>query len=481
MSLGLLQGIITARLLHRDLKGAYLALDTSFRIMPTAIPREILRVFCKERPLAEKYKVFMMACRSRNVPYSSILQDVLEDILTETYNTPYNQEQVEKRIDHIGAALKAILAYVAVGGKLDEGHVNGVLSLLKRLMRRLPPGDVDIDPDWKQFNDEVFHSADLMLDSLLAFIDKSALTAHHGLMSLAPQTGNYDFVLQTLEKLKSRGRTPNYKTYRLIVRLAGACHDVTALKSAWEMLVKDSEASKRTFDLQDRKALIDAVVSLGGSTAAVDFMQAEARRLKWDPVVLSEPKRYEASEPKSVPFSDMSIRLRETIRAALNVPEDYFTSLDGFYSHPMSTSIDNTSDLGSKDELRQIYDLVTADPSLPQSGFVKLSPGTGDPGNVTYDGIPLGELRFENWVTITELLALAERHSLLKDKIIEQAIEENVPVSEVSLYRLKEANGVTEEGTSIGLDPALGSNTNSPCFKSGEELREYVYHLRGLQ
>jgi hypothetical protein len=105
----------------------------------------------------------------------------------------------------------------------------------------------------------------------------------------------------------------------------------------------------------------------------------------------------------------------------------------------------------------------------------------GDRGNVAYDGIPLGELRFENWVAITELLALAECHLLLKDEIIEQAIQQNVSVGQVSSSRLKEAASFTEEGTSIDGDTAPGPSTNSPRRKSGEELREYVYRIRGLQ
>jgi tetratricopeptide (TPR) repeat protein len=60
----LLQGIIIARLLHGDWQGAYLALDTVFRVHPTHAPDYICQSFLDHRPLDEALKVLELYCRS---------------------------------------------------------------------------------------------------------------------------------------------------------------------------------------------------------------------------------------------------------------------------------------------------------------------------------------------------------------------------------------------------------------------------------
>jgi hypothetical protein len=481
MSMGLLQGIIVARLLHGDLKNAYHALDAALRIMPTQVPSHIFHIFCNERPLAEKYKVFLIACRSRIPLYPGTLQRILQATHPRYLQGQFDEAYIQKRVRAIKASLKVVLAYTAAGGKLDEGHLNKIITEMTLLIRSPPRGDIkgNVEPGWRQFNQEVARHAEQLLKTFLPFVVSKVLVAHHGLIVLAGKSRDADLLCRTVANLQHRGLRPNEKTYRLILRAAGECGDTNRMKSAWEMLVRDAEEKNRSLEPADQAALVEAT-SYSRCIAAAEFLQEEAGRLQWDlqaeATPLPENVPAESTVVPSVDFSQMASLFSKELDEVYNFPADYFTSDKAFYSHRLDTSYDLELSLGPRNVLRKIYDEVSTDPNQPSNSL------DGEANPERSSNVPLDQLRFEHWVSITELLALAKRETLLKDKIIDEAIEKNLPVSQIrNAQRAQGQFGspVNDDSRSTS-EQSPGTEAVSVSSRTSEELREYVYRLRGI-
>jgi len=127
-----------------------------------------------------------------------------------------------------------------------------------------------------------------------------------------------------------------------------------------------------------------------------------------------------------------------------------------------NSDLSGQSPLGQdKSQLRNIYDKLTLDTSQsPVSAEDSPSPAKSDSS--------LGELRFDNWVAITELLALAEEHEARKEKMISKAIELNVPVTEVQKRK--------EFQVQSGESP--GEEKQAP--KKMVDLTERILRVRGF-
>jgi hypothetical protein len=482
MSMGLLQGIIVARLLHGDLENAYHALDAALRIMPTQVPSHIFQIFCDERPLAEKYKVFLVACRSRIPLYPGTLQRILQATHPGYLRGDFDERHIQKRVKAIKASLKAVLAYAGAGGKLDEGHLNNIITAMTLLIPSPPRcnAEGEVEPGWKQFNQEIGRHAERLLETFLPFVVSKVLVAHHGLIVLAGKAKDADLLSRTVANLHHRGRRPNEKTYRLILRAAGECGDTNQMKSAWEILVRDAEEQNRSLEHLDQAALV-AATSYSGCTAAAEFLQEEASRLQWDlqagVAPLSENVAAESTIVSPVDFSQMAAMFSNELDEVYNFPADYFTSDKAFYNCRLDTSYDRDLSLGPTDVLRKIYDEMTTDPNQPSKSHGE------EAGHGRSSNVPLDQLRFEHWVSITELLALAKREKLLKDKMIDKAIEKKVPFRQIEKAQHAEAQSESPviDVSRSSSDQTMETGAVSASSRAPEELREYIYRLRGTQ
>ncbi|KAK6519796.1 hypothetical protein TWF506_000090 [Arthrobotrys conoides] len=119
-SLTLVQGIITARVLNQDWRGAYEALDVVTRLHPTQVPTRIYELLILNRPVREGYLVFLMACRAGTKLNGKTLMWVISNWWKSTMD--------EKGV------LQLVLAHLAIGGKPSVILLNKVIfGLLGRL------------------------------------------------------------------------------------------------------------------------------------------------------------------------------------------------------------------------------------------------------------------------------------------------------------------------------------------------------------
>lgn len=125
-SLGLLQGILTARLLYGKWQSSYLTLDTSFRLRPTQMVPRILDLFAYERPIFEVLPVFYMYCRGGNVVPGQTFMALLKSMkaLADHIST------YTLKINIIKAIFSMLEAYVGSGGMLSTRHLNMIARTL---------------------------------------------------------------------------------------------------------------------------------------------------------------------------------------------------------------------------------------------------------------------------------------------------------------------------------------------------------------
>lgn len=113
-SLGLLQGILSARLFYGRWQRSYLALDTAFMLRPTQIVPRVLDLFVYERPVYEALPVFFMYCRGGNAVPKVTLSAILNS-LKELTNRACDHNA---RMQLIRAMFDVVEAYVGSAGPL---------------------------------------------------------------------------------------------------------------------------------------------------------------------------------------------------------------------------------------------------------------------------------------------------------------------------------------------------------------------------
>ena len=133
-SMGLLQGILTARLYYRQWQGSYLTLDTAFRLRPTQMPSRILDVFLYERPLHEALQVFAMYCRGGNVVKGSTLMRLFEA----SHNMLSSGIDIELDCALVQGMFYALELFVGSDGLLDTRHLNALSKAIVSLMPSYP-------------------------------------------------------------------------------------------------------------------------------------------------------------------------------------------------------------------------------------------------------------------------------------------------------------------------------------------------------
>lgn len=133
-SSGLLQGIISARLLHGKLQRAYLTLDTVFALRPTQIAPRFLDVFVFERPIFEALSVFFMYCRGGNAVSKATLTTILKT-LKDLANRVTNYST---RLQLVGAMFRVAEAYTGSAGRLDSIHLNVLTRAFVNAIPRMP-------------------------------------------------------------------------------------------------------------------------------------------------------------------------------------------------------------------------------------------------------------------------------------------------------------------------------------------------------
>ncbi|CAZ79195.1 unnamed protein product [Tuber melanosporum] len=238
----LLQGIITARILHGDWRGAYEGFDISVRLYPTLTPARIYELFLYERPVKEAYIVFLMACRAGTPPRPATLTPLLKEIWA-------------KHRD-VKAMIRLVYAFVGAGGKPFPQHLN---SLIFAILGSLPS---DASKSKGEEFDKMFGATMALIRDLIYAFGKLQVFPSEGtfntIISLGGKLRRLDLVLGGIKELLAANLVPNMVTYRTVINAFGELEDREQFKRSWQDLCAAREELKIPWDIKDFIALIKA-------------------------------------------------------------------------------------------------------------------------------------------------------------------------------------------------------------------------------
>ncbi|KAI9824911.1 MAG: hypothetical protein M1832_001516 [Thelocarpon impressellum] len=452
--MSLLQGILTARLLHGDWRNAYLALDTALRLYPTQLPPRIYELFLYERPLSEGYKVFMVACRAGNVPKGTLLTLVLDGL--SGLQSPKLDASINVTLAI--AMLDAFRAFVGTAGRVEVIHLNALIrGLLGGLYNAMEHDGLDL---------ATVSGIEQLKEAFQELGIATTTATFNTMISMGGKLKRPDVVVTASKQLVEYGLQPNAVTYRTLLNTGGDLDDLPLIESSWTRLEEASNSSATvSLDLRDWQALARACRKSGHNTYLEDqvakygvstspSIQAVIRREMGRPSNAAIPKSPAATfTPANVPIFAETI---SALLAQLQTP-----ALHNFHTSPLPMGPLSSSP--SDESTRVLYDALTTDPYSPAPPS---STDRKEPRSPT--GFPLADLRFENWRSVNELLALAERNTRAMDDIVDEALSRGEAVGR----RGKGARGDSRPAAEIWGEEGNPQET--------EGWEEKALRLRGL-
>jgi hypothetical protein len=459
--ISLLQGILTARLLSRDWKQAYLALDTALRLFPIETPSRFFELFLLERPVAEAYTVFLLACRSGVClkPYQ------LTALMAKLSKSMAASSSLQEKFVILRGMANAMYAYLECGGSLEGPHIGAFLNAFGNLLPLRQPGQVFLGDEAVLRNVVVTHAHGTMSTLIQAGMPPRP-HLFIALISLAGKLGVPDLLDVTLQDIETAEMDIGSIGRRCVLASAGFLNDEQLIEDYWKKIVSKGE-------LEDTRSSHAYWVTLAKACNAAGYQSFFEEQLSKLQHTISTDAMQEASHQLNLP-----IRKQETARPPLAMdPAEFDSELQLLQEHmkniaavimsgqpldlqknPFQMSLrPEERSLGSLEDLRVVYDELTTDPYQPAPSPPSESSPNKAPSSST--GISFDELRFQNWVTILELMNEARATEFEFQRRLDIAIASGKPLKDTLLLQSSEKQEV-------------------PLNLSKEELRRRIRSLR---
>lgn len=427
----LLQGIITARLMARDWKKAYLGLDTILRLYPGQTPHRIFELFITERPVSEAYTAYLLACRSG----VQISGGQVTNLLNRLRVAMTQARSLADRFVILRAIANALYAYQQCGGGLASVHVGQFIKAFEFMLPEKAPG--------QEFTDEeagLRNSIAMAAHESLAGLIQSGLSPEvHpfvSLLSLAGKLRAPDLLKLTLEDANQAGITFGPIERRTLLTAAGLIKEPNLIQALWSLIVTNAQKEGTPISYNDWVTLARACRRADLTQYFEQQLQEQAHAVTASieeraRVVANNPEPDEAKSSIALMTTeqlDSEIKTlqaqMENIRAVLMSGQPLNLINTPFYMHidPQQPS------LGSEEDLRAVYDEFTTDPQQPAAAADPTKPNTAA---LSKTGIPLDELRFRNWVNIHEMMSAASAYEASRQVIVDKAIAQRKSVKDI--------------------------------------------------
>lgn len=428
----LLQGIITARLISRDWKKAYLGLDTILRLYPGQTPHRVFELFITERPVSEAYSAYLLACRSG----VQISGGQLTNLLNRLRVVMTQARSLADRFMILRAIANALYAYQQCGGGLASVHVGQYIKAFEFMLPEKAPGQ-----DFTNEEMALRNSVAITAHEFLAGLIQSGLSPEvHpfvSLVSLAGKLRTPDLLKLTLEDAKTAGIIFGPIERRTLLTAAGLIKDRNLIKALWSLIVSNAENEGTQISYNDWITFAKACRRAGFEQHFELQLQEQAHAIT---ATIEQRVRLEATNPEPEK-AKLSVELMtseqlnseisalraqmDNIRAVLMSGQPLSFRKSPFYMHidPKQPS------LGTEEDLHAVYDEFTTDPHQPPAA--KDSTEKATPAALSKTGIPLDELRFRNWVNVLEMTSAASAYEALRQVVVDKAIAQRKLVKDV--------------------------------------------------
>ncbi|RPB29069.1 hypothetical protein L211DRAFT_758759, partial [Terfezia boudieri ATCC MYA-4762] len=254
----LLQGIITARIYNGEWRSAYEAFDLILRLYPTATPTRVYELFIYDRPPAEAFTVFLLACRAGTPLKPGVLTALLNDLWNYTRDP--------------AAMVRGCWAYAGAGGMLSKEHLNSLIKGILLSWPHPPPSppqprqrleggsEVDVPPQKKlpqttttttttspptsssSSTSSSFMTLLLSIRALITAFRQQKIhidsSTFNTIISCGGKLSRGDLVLGGLRDMLKLNIRPTDVTFRNLVIVSANLQDPVQLKESWDMLVQ---------------------------------------------------------------------------------------------------------------------------------------------------------------------------------------------------------------------------------------------------
>ncbi|KAH8726474.1 hypothetical protein GQ44DRAFT_679475 [Phaeosphaeriaceae sp. PMI808] len=423
----LIQGILTARLLDRNWKRAYLALDTILRLLPAQTPARFFEVFMAERSAVEAYTTFMVACRAGVLLNYTHVTTLFTKLRVGMKTAP----SLKERIVLLRAVANAMYAYQAAGGKLQSLHVGVFIHCFELLLPDQTPGK-DHEGHLAQLRNVIVLAAHDTLSRLLQAGFVVQIHPFEALISVAGKLHVPDLLTTAMQDVQAAGLGLGPVGTRSALTSAGLLRNKDLIEKLWSSIVLIAENEGSQIRFEDWVTFARACRRAG----LTDYCREQLAKLSHTTTNKIEEQliaHLESSErvPDQQPFEDMT---PEELGAELEVLKEQMLNVEAVImsgsrpdlrKSPFYMHIDpSTPILSSLENLRAVYDEATTDPHQPQP--TPWEDSSNKPV-LSSTGIPLDELRFKNWVTIREMMTDAEVYETHVSYAATKALNEGKP------------------------------------------------------
>ncbi|KAH7356339.1 hypothetical protein BKA66DRAFT_428405 [Pyrenochaeta sp. MPI-SDFR-AT-0127] len=406
----LLQGILTARILSRDWKKAYLALDTALRLLPTQTPSRYFELFMTERPVSEAYTAFLVACRAGICLKPNHVTALIMKMRAAMRASP----SMADRMMLVRAIANALYAYLQAGGQLESIHVGNFIHAIVQLLPEKMAGE-DYESEAAEIRNTVVVATHEIMSGLIQAGMSPQIPPFEGLISLSGKLRVSGLLSTTLQDVQTAGLDLGPIGTRSALTSAGLVGDRDIIEQLWERMVSTAEAETAQIPFEDwitftkacrranhtdyfRGQLLKLPHAITSSTERHIIQQIDQQ----EPTP-SGPSTFDYMAPEEVASQFEALKAQmKNIEAVVMSGQPLDLLKSPFYMH-----IDpDYAPLGQPSDLRAIYNELTTDPHQPPPP----PPAEGAPVQTAASptGIPLDELRFQNWVTVLEMMDDAE-------------------------------------------------------------------------
>jgi hypothetical protein len=242
----LLQGILSARILNRDWKNAYLALDTALRLYPTQTPSRYFELFMTERPISEAYTAFMVACRSG----VTMRPTHVTALITKMRAAIGASQSMADRMLLVRAVANSMYAYLEAGGQLESIHVGSLIHTFEQLLPEPVAGEDYVGEAAEMRNIIVVTAHEILSDLIQAGMSPQ-IHPFEALISVSGKLRVPRLLSTTLEDVKTAGIELGPIGTRSAITSAGLLKNKELIEQFWSQVVSAAEANSAQIPFED--------------------------------------------------------------------------------------------------------------------------------------------------------------------------------------------------------------------------------------
>ena len=477
-SMVLLQGIMTARLIHGDWRNAYLTLDTALRLHPTQVPNHFIDLILSERPIHEALQVFCLTCESGNKSRDNT-PTVLLDLLGKTESIDLDKSH---KLQYATAMITVLHSFLAGRGKVNAIHL-GVF--LDRTLQLALSGETDGMGPQVLVDEQIIKLASQVMEVFAAlgvFADERTFNI---IITNATKFRRGTMVAWAIELLESSGIHPSESARHGYLAAAGESRNASAVESIWNTHCQLTHATGAKLRHNDWKALANA--ARRADNAEFVYRQMDIYAVMDDEELVQKI----ISELEQIPDE-------HAIDHVINTSEfqhgnqskwlsTFLTQLTSLQTIIVENRYRNMKETPIvRDEIWVLPQGVNEAWSSKLYNELSVDPAGSVPVEVTSctnpTGFSLDELRYRNWRAINQLLIQAEAFEIQVKNSVEQAIKQGTPLEEAKSLRniRNEAKQLKALSKNLGIHLQTLSD-NGVSTMTEEEWRNKILTLRSVR